>query len=166
MSESPEEYDQMHYARMIREAKEQCFQARRALRGDLPDPDTETMRALAIETAAYFDALLAYLEESAERPDGVRWQERLPVDPERLVGETVEIEEVNKVGRTQRRETREVPVATQMDPGDLIELGKELDKTAVDLGFGAETADPVPNAEITNELVKEAEQWRQAHAEE
>jgi len=166
MSESPGEYDQMHYARMIREAKEQCFQGRRALRRDLPDPDTEAMRALAIETAAYFDALLAYLEESAERRDGIQWQERLPVDPERLVGETVEIEETRQVGRTQRRETKEVPVATQMDPGVLIEVGKELDKIATDLGFAAETDDPIPNSEITNELVKEAEQWRQAHAEE
>jgi hypothetical protein len=166
MSESPDEYEQMHYARMMREAKEQCFEGRRMLRRELPDPDTETMRAVAIETAAYFDALGSYLEESAERRDGIQWQERLPFDPERLVGETVEVEEEKQVARRTVTETKEVPVATQMNPDVLIELGMELDKIATELGFGAETADPVPNSEITNELVKEAEQWRQAHAEE
>lgn len=166
MSETADEYEAMHYARMVREAKEQCFEGRRALRRELPEPDTDTMHALAVETAAYFDALRAYLEENAKRRDGIQWRERLPVDPERLVGETVEVEEERRAGRGTRRETKEVPAATQMSPDVLIEVGKELDRIATDLGFGAETADPVPNSEITNTLVKEAEQWRQAHAEE
>jgi len=162
----PDENEQAHYARMVREAKEQCFQARRALRRELPEPEDETKRMVAIETAAYTDALRAYADKHAERRDAVHWRERLPFDPERLVSETIEVEETRQVGRTTRRETEEVPVSTRTDPDVLIELGKELDRIANDLGFGAETATKVPNAEITNTLVKEVEQWRRAHADE
>jgi len=149
------------HGRIVREAKEQAFHARRALRAELPDPSTGTKREVAVETASYADAIEAYAEAAQKSPDE-DWRDELPVDPERLVGESVAVEQTRRVGRTQRRETRRAPAVARVDAGTLLDLGKQLDKVAADLGFAAATKDSVPKTEITNALVKEVEQWRRA----
>jgi hypothetical protein len=153
------------HGRIVREAKEQAFHARRALRAELPDPSTATKREVAVETASYADAIEAYAEAAQKSPDG-DWRDELPVDPERLVGESVLVEQTRQVGRTQRRETRCAPAVARVDAATLLDLGKQLDKVAADLGFAAATKDSVPKTEITNALVKEVEQWRRAQTKE
>jgi len=159
---NPDQTESGH-GRIVREAKEQAFHARRALRAELPDPSVETKREVAVETASYADAIEAYAGDAAESPDE-NWRDELPVDPERLVGESVQVERMRRVGRTQRRETERMPAVARVNAETLLDLGKALDAKANDLGFGAQTKNSVPKTEITNALIKEVEQWRRAQA--
>jgi hypothetical protein len=149
------------HGRIVREAKEQAFHARRALRSELPDPSLDTKRTVAVETASYADAIEAYADAAQKSPEE-NWRDELPVDPERLVGESVTVEQTRTAGRTQRRDSQRVPAVAQVNAETLVDLGQELDRVANQLGFGARTKDSVPKTEITNGLIKEVEQWRRA----
>lgn len=158
MSDATAEVESGH-GRIVREAKEQAFHARRALRAELPNPTTATKREVAVETASYADAIEAYAADAEKSPEE-HWRDSLPVDPEGLVGESVVVEQTRQVGRTQRRESQRKPAVTRVEASVLLELGQELDSIANQLGFGAVTKDSVPKTEITNDLIKEVEQWR------
>jgi hypothetical protein len=149
------------HGRIVREAKEQAFHARRALRAELPDPSVATKREVAVETASYADAIEAYADDAAKSPDE-NWRDDLPVDPERLVGESVVVEQTRASGRGQFQETERMPAVAHVTADTLLELGQELDRVANQLGFGAATKNTVPKTEITNALIKEVEQWRRA----
>jgi hypothetical protein len=161
---SSESATESGHGRIVREAKEQAFHARRALRAELPDPSTATKREVAVETAAYADAIEAYADDAAKSPEE-DWRDELPVDPERLVGESVVATETRANGRGQVQESRRVPAVVQVNAETLLELGQELDRVANRLGFGAQTKNSVPKTEITNDLIKEVEQWRRAQEE-
>lgn len=130
---------------LIRDAKEEAWHARRALRRELPSPAAETRRELVCALADLRDLLVDYRGHRAlDRP----WDEREPdVDLiPRLLTETRD--DVVARGRTgDPAEVNRTLAAEQADPQKLIALGKELDAIAKELGFAAEARDPTPGDE-------------------
>jgi hypothetical protein len=122
------------HARLIMQAKQEAFHARRKVRRELPSPSMETKRALADALADYRDVLWDYREESALSTD---WDGR-EVNVDRIdtyLEGTVEVEAAGDWrGRSQ---SATAPAVAKVPPRHLIEIGKELDAIAKELGFAA-----------------------------
>jgi len=127
--------DRTPYGRMIRESKEEAFHARRKLRRRLPNPHIETKREVANALADYADALEDYADErSLETP----WEERLPVRLDELLNETTTVNKPIQARNSDAAEPTSIPRIVELGPHQLLQLGKELDAIAKELGFAAE----------------------------
>lgn len=131
--------------RLIREAKEEAWHARRNLRRELPTPTAESKRQLACALADYRDLLLDYRDERAlETP----WDERrvnVDVIDQLLTETTTSSKSLNRRGNAQSQSS--VQIVEQVNPHLLIQVAKELDAIAKELGFAAAAKDPVPQEE-------------------
>ncbi len=130
---SDETSNQAH-ERPIIEAKYEAFRARDQLRGELPSPSLSTKRQAARAIANYRDQLVDYRDEGVlETP----WDER-PVNVDivdDLLEQTVEINDsTDWAGRNQEKS---VPAVARLDARHLIDIGKELDAIAKELGKAA-----------------------------
>lgn len=148
---------------LIREAKEEAYHARRQLRRELPDPSHEMIVEVAAIHEDYRDVLLDYHDADAlDTP----WEERTPdVDVlERAMTETAMIEvEMNRRGSP--TQTVELPAAAQLSPTHIIEIGKELDAIASELGFSASAKESQHRTNIDDELMEEVREWERQHLE-
>jgi len=140
-----EENPDRGFRRQIRETKEEAFQARRILRRGLPDPDIEKRIEVATVHSDYRDILSDYAEESALKEP---WEERDVDWIDGVLAQTTTIERPLP-RRGAATEKVEVPRAAVLDPGELLELGKELDAIAKELGFAASARDQTTNTEAT-----------------
>lgn len=144
--------------RLIREAKEEAWHTRRALRRELPTPSAEVKHDLACALDDYRDLLLDYKDGDAlDTP----WDEReVDVDVlDRLLTETTtRVQHLNRRG-SPRKETTVQRVA-DADPKLLFDIAKELDAIALELGFAAKPDESTHRSEITDELIEEVEKWR------
>lgn len=137
---------------LIREAKEGAFHARRKLRRELPDPSIETKRDVVAATADYYDILEDYADERAI--DG-EWGERVSFDPNALLGETTRIEQQTSRWDRSSGTGADVPMAASVQPAQLLQLGKELDAIAKELGFAAKADERTPLAADVPQLLPE-----------
>lgn len=131
--------------RLIREAKEECFHARRKLRREQPDPSEQTRQLLCAALGDYRDVLWDYHDERAlETP----WDERaVDVDVvEQWLSQTVKSnDDLPRRGDAQTAVT--VPMSRHVPATQLLHVAKELDAIAKELGFAAPAKDPTPNEE-------------------
>lgn len=135
------------FRRQIRETKEEAFQARRILRRGLPDPDAETRLEVATVLSDYRDLLSDYASESALKTP---WDERDVDWIDQALSETVPIErELPRRGH--QTKTVELPAVAAIDPHELLDLGKELDAIAKELGFAASARDQTENTEASED---------------
>lgn len=146
MSEQNSDDSKPGYDRLIREAKEEAFHARRRLRREQPSPSAQTKREVAVALADYHDVLTDYRDEQALDAD---WGERMAVDPDVLLGRTVAVERGVPSRNRSATETVEMPAAATLSPTDLLALAKELDAIAKELGFAAKARDKTPRDEAT-----------------
>jgi hypothetical protein len=133
--------------RLIREAREEAWHARRALRRELPSPSVPAKRSLACALADFRDLLVDHHDARAlETP----WDER-PVDVD------VVDELLTRTTTTERRlprrgapkQVEEVQLVATVDSRVLIEIAKELDQIALELGFAATPDQPTPEDEAS-----------------
>lgn len=131
--------------RVIREAKEEAFQARRSLRRELPSPTLQTKRAVAEALSDYRDVLWDYHNENALE---TAWDER-PVNVDELdqyLSQTITTREpMNRRGKA--AEQVQVPLVAQVSAQKLLAIGKELDAIAKELGFAAEPKEQMVKAQ-------------------
>lgn len=131
--------------KLIREAKEEAFHARRALRREMPSPSGEAKRKLASALADYRDVLSDYRDERALDTD---WDDRdvdVDVLDELLASTTTSRETLPRRGSPTQEV--EVQLVTQVASKYLIEIAKELDAIAKELGFAAVAKQPTPSEE-------------------
>ena len=145
MSNRDDEASDRGFRRQIRETKEEAFRARRVLRRGLPDPDIETRLDVARILSDYRDLLSDYASESALKTP---WDQREVDWIDSTLSQTTEVERPLP-RRGHATETVEVPTAASIDPYQLLELGKELDAIAKELGFAASARDQTENTEAT-----------------
>lgn len=144
--------------RLIREAKEEAWHHRRKLRRELPAPSGDTKHELACALDDYRDLLADYRDEDALRDE---WPERDPHPDEiqRVLAETVSVEE--RIGyRRGATQSREVPLAYEVDWTWLLAVADELDAIAKELGFAAKPDESTHRTKIDAELIEEVEEWR------
>lgn len=145
MPDNVEETGEARDRKLIREAKEEAYHARRALRRGLPNPSGGQKRQLAEALADYRDVLWEFRDERAlEEP----WDERdVNVDVvDTLLTETTTVERtLNRRGSP--TEEIQVPLVEQVDSQLLLQIGKELDSIAKELGFSARAKQPTPSEE-------------------
>lgn len=134
------------YGRLIREAKEQAFHARRKLRREQPRVNHQTKLEAATALADYQDVLQDY---AGERALELPWQERLPVDLDKLLTQTIRAKESVPSRNPNACTTTEMPAVVQLNAQDLIQLAKELDSIAKELGFAADAKQPTPHEEAS-----------------
>jgi len=144
MSEHDDEPDR-GFRRQIRETKEEAFRARRVLRRGLPDPDIETRLDVAQIHSDYRDLLSDYASESALKTP---WDDRNVDWIDTTLAQTTTVERPLP-RRGHATETVQVPRAASIDPSRLLDLGKELDAIAKELGFAASARDQTTNTEAT-----------------
>lgn len=137
------------FRRMIFEAKEEAYHARRKLRRELPNPGPQTKIQVAAALSDYRDLLSDYHDEHALKTS---WDERdVNVDAiDTAIAETTTVEKpMNRRGGA--TETTTLPKAAAMPAGELIKIGKELDAIAKELGFAARVNDPTPNTDASHD---------------
>lgn len=143
-----QEPNETGYGRIIREAKEEAFHARRQLRRELPTPSQQTKKDVAAALADYHDVLHDYSDERALKTD---WEERVPINPDALLGTTVSVEKAFSSRNQNATETVEAPAVATVSARELLDLGKVLDEIAKELGFAASAKQPTPEEEATME---------------
>lgn len=148
MSDQDAQGTETAFARLIREAKEEAFHARRQLRREQPNPSRETKREVAAAVADYYDVLVDYADERALKTE---WDDRLDVDPDALLGETVTVEQSIDSANPHATETVEQPYVIALSAEQLTSIAKELDSVAKELGFAASAKDPTPNTKAERE---------------
>lgn len=147
MTEEQNEDRLTGFGRIIREAKEEAFHARRALRTEMPNPSIQTKIEVARSLASYADVLQDYKGESALNTD---WEDRTVDSFDALLIETTTVErELNRPGHA--TEEIDIPIAGSIEAMELIALAKELDSIAKELGFAAPAKDKTPNTKATHE---------------
>lgn len=137
------------FRKLIREAKEEAFHSRRALRRELPSPSLNTKVEVASALADFRDLLSDYRDEGSLKTP---WDEReVDVDEiDVMLSRTVEKEEtLNRRGSPTR--TRDVPLVAIIPASHLIRIGKELDSIAKELGFAASAKEQTDNTEASHE---------------
>lgn len=152
MSSTEEEVTETRDRRLIREAKEEAYHARRKLRREQPNPSGETKQLLCAALADYRDVLWDYHDERALETD---WGER-DVDIDAL--DTILSATVTTTEELPRRggpiEEVEVPAARVADTAELMQIAKELDAIAKELGFSASAKQPTPSEEADMDDLK------------
>ncbi len=122
------------HERPIIEAKYEAFRARDQLRSEMPSPSVSTKRQAAQALANYRDQLVDYRNEGVlETP----WDKReVNVDiVDDLLEQTVEVGE--NTDWSGRQQAQSVPAVAQLNARHLIDIGKELDAIAKELGKAA-----------------------------
>jgi len=146
MSDGSDAQEKSGFRRIIREAKEEAFHARRKLRREQPSPSFATKREVAAALSDYRDLLWDYRDEGALDTE---WDERcVDVDQlDRMLSETVVVEQsLNRRGGAV--EKQEVSAVANVSAKHLLRIGKELDSIAKELGFAA----PVKHVRPKNHL--------------
>jgi len=133
--------------RLIREAKEGAFHARRQLRREQPNPSLASKRDLAAALEDYRDQLLDYRDDNALETDWKKRDVDVDVLPSLLSQTTTVSQSLNRRGSPST--TQQVPKVAKTSSAHLIHIGKELDKIAAELGFAASTKDITPSEEAT-----------------
>lgn len=135
------------FRRIVREAKEEAYHARRMLRRDVPDPSVETKLQVASALADYHDVLSDYHSENSLKTP---WEQR-NVDwiQTVLAEETTVKEALNRRGNAKKE--RRVPKAAAVEASELLDLGKRLDAIAKELGFAAAARDTTPGGDAQPE---------------
>jgi len=134
------------FRRLVRESKEEAYHARRQLRRELPTPSMGTKLEVAAALSDYRDVLEDYQGESSLRTP---WNERDVDWIDRALAETATVDEpVMHHNPAATRET-DVPLAATVDAGELLQLGKELDAIAKELGFAAAAKDTTEGGEAS-----------------
>lgn len=128
------------YGRIVREAKEEAFHARRQGRREkinwqVLTPRMKSRVEVAAALADYHDVLLDYHDERALQTP---WEERLPVDPDVLLDKAITLEKSIQCRNPHAADEIEVPAAATYPVKELLELAKELDAIAKELGFAAD----------------------------
>lgn len=152
MSDRDDAGSETGFRRLIREAKEEAFHARRQLRrdqlrGDQPGPGVQAKLDAAVALADYRDVLYDYHDEGALKTP---WGEReVDVDAlDRYLSETtVQEKELNRRGEASEPVT--VPKVADISTEYLFRAGKELDAIAKELGFAASAHTPTPHTETS-----------------
>ena len=151
--------------RLIREAREEAWHARRALHRDLPIASAETKWRLATALADYRDLLVDYRDEDAL---DTSWDERdIDVDViEDLLNETTTTtKSLDRRGSAQQTTTVPLIESDQISGTFLIDIAKELDAIYGELGFAANVEGSTHRTEISDDLMEEVEKWRQQNLE-
>lgn len=147
MSDYDNDDNDRGFRRIVREAKEEAYHARRQLRREAPEPSMQTKLQVAAALADYHDVLSDYHRENSLRTP---WEERDVDWIETVFTETTEIEvPLNRRGRATK--SKDVPKAAAVDSRKLYELGKRLDAIAKDLGFAAAAKDTTPGGDANPE---------------
>lgn len=127
---------------------------------DRPVPDTIT-RQLAEEALAFREVLHKYRTKDALDPE---WGDRDIHWIDDYQNRTVLVEEPSP-RRNSNTVTEERPAILTVDPERLIDVIRNLDDIADELGFSATIEESTPRVEINNELIEEVEEWRQNNLE-
>ncbi len=138
------EDSRQRYEKTIEQAKVEAFRRRAAVREELPSPSVETKRRLAEALANYRDQLVDHRGDTSLKEP---WDDREPdVDiVDDLLEQTVKV--TSSSDWAGRAKQQSVPAVAKLDAKHLIEIGKELDAIAKELGFGANTRDTTPEDE-------------------
>jgi len=135
------------FRRLVREAKEEAFHARRQLRRELPTPSMGTKLDVAAALSDYRDVLEDYRDETALKTP---WDERDVDWIDDALAETTTVEQsVTHHNPAASRES-EVPFAATVGARELLRLGKELDAIAKELGFAASAKGVTPGGEAAD----------------
>jgi len=148
-TESQQEDGDSGFKRVIREAKEEAFNARRSLRREFPQPSIQTKIRVAAVLSDYRDVLYDYHDETALQ---TKWDDRsVDVDVlDRALSETTEISQpMNRRGSAENDVP--VPLAAEFSARHLLQIGKELDAIAKELGFAASAKDVTPNTQTSED---------------
>ncbi len=146
MTDNSDTNSETPFGRLIREAKEEAFHARRKLRREQPNPSFNTKRSVAEALADYHDVLEDYADERALQ---TAWNERIPVDCDALLDETTTLDRPISSRNRDAAEPATVPAVANLSARELLTLAKELDKIAKELGFAAEAKQPTPHEEAS-----------------
>jgi len=133
---------------------------RRLKFSEQPVPDA-MQRQLAEEALAFREVLHKYRREGALDPE---WGERDIHWIDDYQNRTVFVEEPS-ARRNDNSKTRERPAILAVDPEQLVDVIRELEDIADELGFSATIEESTPRVEINDELVEEVEEWRQNNLE-
>lgn len=147
MAGTDEEITENRDRRLLREAHEQAFIARRQLRAELPNPSAAAKRQLAQAAADFRDKLSDYRGEQALQTP---WDERdVNVDiVDQLLSQTTTVREpVDRRGNATKTVTRQLVCSSDVSPQLLIDISKELDAIYKELGFAPSARDPTPSEE-------------------
>jgi len=134
------------FRRLVRESKEEAYHARRQLRRELPAPSMGTKLEVAAALSDYRDVLEDYRDERSLRTP---WDERDVDWIDAALAETTTIEQSVTHHNPAASRQSEVPFAATVDARELLNLGKELDAIAKELGFAAAAKDPTEGGEAT-----------------
>jgi hypothetical protein len=138
--------------RLIYDAREQVQAVRneywrQSVRGYV---STTMRRELATVAIQYYDVLSEHSEEKAING---QWDDSVETLREAL-GSTVEVA-VQAPGDTGAVTFEERPAITQLDPDRIVQVTKQLDRIAKELGFGAQVREPTHHDEATLEHLGE-----------
>lgn len=128
--------------RMIMEAREHLQAVRNQfwrerIRGQ---PSPEIRRELAVAGLQLFDVLWEHREEEVVKHD---WQESNVGDFISLLNETVEMQQPTP-GDSQNSRTESMPALMALSADRLLQMTKDLDQLAKELGFSAEISQSRP----------------------
>jgi len=143
-SNSYDERDDQRPKRVVYDARETVQAARNEVWGELVGRGQVSLHArrqLATAAVQYWDVLKEYGEDRS-----TEWEESGVDQIGALVGETVEVPEPAP-GDTNANDTVQRPALLSVDPEQLIDVTKELDTLAKELGFAAGTRDKTPSDE-------------------
>lgn len=144
--------------REIHEAAKSVEACLQQMGAEMPNPSGEVKRSVAVALRSYRNVLRPYRNDDALETE---WSER-PVDltlVDRLLNETTtSTERINRRGSPVREV--EVQLVKVVDPDVLEAIAQELHDIKHELGFRDETADSRHRTEISDDLLREVEQWR------
>lgn len=154
MTRNPDADDrrQSEGRQLIMGAKAEAFEARRTVRRELPDPSQGSREDLAAAIGDYYDLLSDYRDEGALDES---FDERFSLNIDKLLKDTMVIEQSISSRNPHAVEEVEVPRVLDLTPTQLIGIAKELDDIAKELGFAAPARDPTPGTEATHDDVRQ-----------
>lgn len=164
MSESETDTTDRGFQRIVREAREQMQVARSdyfsaKLSGTV---GWKTKHQLARAVRQYYDALWEYRERNNKIKEA--WEDSAVDEIPHLSNETTTVE-VEAPGDSPSSNAVQRNALVAADPDLLIALSKQLDELANQMGFAAATKEVTERTEITDEMIEEVEEWRQANLE-
>lgn len=145
-----------HYRERAAAAIERYNNAR--VRGHVPETVQIDLASAALD---YYHILYEHRDEEAlDEP----WEERGIDWLEEFAGTTVTVEESLPRANGATREVQKPAIQT-VEPGRLKQVILELNDVANELGLSAEVKESAPRTDISEDLIEEVEEWRQANLE-
>jgi hypothetical protein len=163
MSESEEASDR-GFRRIVQESREQMQAARsdyfsNKLAGNV---SLRVRHQLARAARQYYDALWEYRDRNPSIE--AAWEESDVEYIEMLSNDTVYVD-VDPPGDAPGNTSEERNALVAAEPEFVLRLTKQLDKIANEMGFAATTKEATPRTEITDQMIEEVEEWREANLE-